>query len=127
MTAQGTEKVSWAENTPKGDNAKPTAVKPRLFSPAALKDLFSKIAEAVTGKPTPTFAARRKRREETGRAFVTALPPVVRRPPPPPIVHATAFLGDVLDWLNHLWNWNQPEQQLDQSSHPAQHYPTLDL
>ena len=44
--------------------------KPRLSSVDAIKDLFGKLAQAVTGKPTPSPCLKRKRRrEETGRAF----------------------------------------------------------
>jgi hypothetical protein len=35
-----------------------------------LKELFGKVAEAVTGKPTPALVARRKRREETKGGFM---------------------------------------------------------
>jgi len=44
--------------------------RPRLFSAVKIKELFGKLAEAVTGKPTPSLAAKRKRRrEETGGLF----------------------------------------------------------
>jgi len=67
--AQGTRSVSWAENTGTGEKQE-AAPRPRLFAPGAIKHLFGKLVEVLTGKPTPYIAtARRKRREETGRAF----------------------------------------------------------
>lgn len=52
------------------DKQEPAAEQPRRSFAQHLKDLFGRVAEAVAGKPTPTLAAKRKRRrEETGRAF----------------------------------------------------------
>lgn len=51
------------------DRQEPAAEKVRLFSVAKIKELFGKIAQAVTGKPTPSLTTRRKRRDETDRGF----------------------------------------------------------
>ena len=83
------------------------------------------MADAVTGKPTPSTRARRKRREETERAFRMAAAPLIRRLPVP-LAQATLFLADVFDWLNYMWNWNH-DAPLDQSASAGQHNPTLDL
>jgi hypothetical protein len=96
-------------------------------------ELFGKLAEAVTGKPTPTFAAvRRKRRDEGERGFRMYTAPIAERLSTP-VQRATDFLWEVLDWLNPTSNWNQPHpheqphEQLDQCASVAQNYPTLDL
>jgi hypothetical protein len=74
MTAQGTEIVPWAENTPKSmEGTALHQAKPRLFSAAKIKALFGQLAEAVTGKPTPALAAKRKRRREETRGGFMAL------------------------------------------------------
>lgn len=102
---------------------------PRLFSAARIKELFGKVAEAVTGKPTPSYRARRrKRQDETRTGFRMYAAPFAQRLPAP-IQRATDFLWDVLDWLNPTSNGNQPHphEQLDQCAPAAQHYPTLDL
>jgi hypothetical protein len=88
------------------------------------------MAEAVTGKPTPILAARRKRREEGERGFRMYVATIAERLPAP-LQQATDFLWDVLDWLNPTSNGNQPHpheyEQLDASASVAQNYPTLDL
>jgi hypothetical protein len=105
-----------------------TAPKPRSSFGQHLKDLFGKLAETVTGKPTPTLAARRKRRDEGERGFRMYAAPIAEHLPAP-IQRATDFLWNVLDWLNPTSNWNQPHphEQLDQCASAAQHYPTFDL
>jgi hypothetical protein len=74
LIAQGTEKVPWAENRPKAEPQPAAATgnaRPSLFSAAKLKGFFGKLAEAVTGKPTPSLAIpRRKRKEETRGGFM---------------------------------------------------------
>jgi hypothetical protein len=80
VTAQGVEKIPWAENTLKDDSKGPAPrPKPRLFSAAKIKELFGKVAEAVTGKPTPLLAAKRKRRREETRGGFVALARVVTK------------------------------------------------
>lgn len=55
-------------SAPKGTSTEPP--KPRSSLAQHLKDLYGKLAEAVTGKPTPALVIqRRKRRDETGRGF----------------------------------------------------------
>ena len=79
MTARGVEKTPWVENTPDGNTKEPAQAqqqppaKARLFSAATIKDFFGKVAEAVTGKPTPSLVKRRKRKEESKGAFSRAL------------------------------------------------------
>jgi hypothetical protein len=106
----------------------PAAEQPRRSFAQHLKGLFGKLAEAVTGKPTPTLVARRKRREEGERGFRMYVAPIAERLPVP-IQRAADFLWNVLDWLNPTSNWNQPHphEQLDQCASAAQHYPTFDL
>lgn len=72
MIAQG--KIPWAESTPAPAKQEPPAEQPRRSFAQQLKDAFGKLAEAVTGKPTPAlFLKRRKRREESKGAFSRAL------------------------------------------------------
>jgi hypothetical protein len=55
------------------DKQEPAAEQPRRSFAQHLKDLFGKLAEAVTGKPTPSLVQRRKRRDERKGAFSRAL------------------------------------------------------
>jgi hypothetical protein len=109
------------------DEHKPAAEKPRRSFATALKEAFGKLAEAVTGKPTPALVARRKRRDEGERGFRMYAPLAERLPAP--VQRAVDYLWDVLDSLNPTGNANQPHphEQLDQLSSPAQHYETLHL
>jgi hypothetical protein len=88
------------------------------------------VAEALTGKPTPSYSATRKKRTgETWGGFTMAATPVTRRPILPEVVfHAGLFLQETLDWL-HLWNWNHapPDTQLDHFDYGGQHCITLEL
>jgi len=72
MTAPG-EPSPGAKHTANGRKETPSPAKPSPFSAAKLKELFGKLAEAVTGKPTPSLAKWRKRREDTGRMFRKAV------------------------------------------------------
>jgi hypothetical protein len=75
MTAQGTTSVPRAENK----NAAPAPAKLRSSLAQHLKDLFGKLAESVTGKPTAALVQRRrKRREESQGAFSRAFVLTVR-------------------------------------------------
>jgi len=75
MTAQGTTSVPRAENK----NTAPAPAKLRSTLAQHLKDLFGKLAESVTGKPTPALVqSRRKRREESQGAFSRAFVLTVR-------------------------------------------------
>jgi len=108
----------------------PPAPRPSLG--AAIKELFGKLAEAITGKPTPALVARRKRREEGERGFRMYATPIAERLSTP-VQCATDFLWEVLDWLNPSSNGNQPHpheqphEQLDPCARVEQNYPTLDL
>jgi hypothetical protein len=73
MTAQGVEKIPWAETTVKGGREEIPQPRPRLFSAAKIRELFGKIAAAVTGKPTPSLKARRKKRGEDTRGLFRKL------------------------------------------------------
>jgi len=91
---------------------------------------FGKVAEAVTGKPTPAPVARRKRRDESERGFRMYAASIAQRLSTP-VQRAVDFLWEVLDWLNPTSNGNQPHphehEQLDQCASVEQNYPTLDL
>jgi hypothetical protein len=89
-----------AELSPKAENteasrerenhgrAAPEPAKAPLFSAGKLKQLFGKMAEVLTGKPTPSLTARRKRRGETEGAFNLAAVKV-----------AVRVLQSILDFL----------------------------
>jgi hypothetical protein len=96
-----------------------------------IKDLFGKLAELVTGKPTPSFAKRRKRREETGRSFQrTARRRFLRKPPrppdPPPIFLRApdALPPEMLDWMSPDY---QDDPGADEDYQPTPDYPSLKL
>lgn len=81
------------------DRQKPRAETPHLFSAANIRELFGKVAEAVTGKPAPSYsAARRKRTEETRGGFRMARAIICRIHRPPPLPERP-WLSDSLDWL----------------------------
>lgn len=103
MTAQGVEKIPWAENTPHREEQEPRAEQPRRSFAQQLKEAFGKLAEAVTGKPTPALVQRRKRRDEGERGFRMYAAPLFRRLHTP-LEHATVFLGGILDWLKERYS-----------------------
>jgi len=118
-----------AENTSHSANEKasgPPAPRPSFGQ--AIKELFGRVAEVLTGKPTPALVARRRRRDEGERGFRMYAAPIAEVLPAP-VQRATDFLWDVLDWLNPTSNSNQPHphEQLDQCASVTQNYPTLDL
>jgi hypothetical protein len=80
---------------------------PRPSFGTSIKELFGKLAQAITGKPTPALVARRKRREEeTWTGFKLAFHKIIRRiprPKTPPVEAARLWLADTLDWLQ-LWH-----------------------
>jgi len=58
------------------------------------------MAEAITGKPTPSYsAARKKRTEETRGGFKSLIPIIRRRIHRPPPLPERLWLSDTLDWL----------------------------
>ena len=72
---------------------------------------------ALTGGPSPE--PKRKRREETGRAFrITArkLLHRVTRIPAEAYNRATAYLADTLDWLNQ---WHPYDEQFSEDEKRA--------
>jgi hypothetical protein len=77
----------------------PATAKPPLFSAGRLKELFGKVAEALTGKPTPSLTARRKRRGETEGAFNLAATKVALR-----------VLQSILDFLY------EPQPRIDRKT-----------
>jgi len=79
------------------------------------------MAEAVTGKPTPSATARRKRREETGRAFRMLLRAIMNR------VHRPAHreperirFSDALDCMNPYWD-HAADDVFQDDFHPVEH------
>lgn len=103
MTALG-EPSPRAENTEDGREEKTPA---RRFQPGTIKQLFRDLKNALTGKDDqPAPEVKRKRREETGRAFRMTARKLMRRTirlPRQAFARATAYLADTLDWLN-LWH-----------------------
>jgi hypothetical protein len=94
-----------------GDKQEPEKGTParRLFQPGAITHLFRAVKNAITRNCPPAPEVRRKRREETGRAFrMTArkLLQRVTRIPAEAYASATAYLADTLDWLNQWQNYD---------------------
>ena len=91
----------------------------RLFQPGAIKQLFRAVKNALTRNHEPAPVVKRKRQEETGRAFrMTArklLQRVVRFPAEA-YGRATAYLSDTLDWLNQ---WHDYDNQMTEEVKPA--------
>ena len=91
----------------------------RLFQPGAIKQLFRAIKNALTRNDEPVPKVKRKRREETGRAFrITArkLLRRVERIPTEAYARATAYMADTLDWLNQ---WHHHDEHLTEDLKPA--------
>jgi hypothetical protein len=91
----------------------------RLFQPGAIKQLFRAVKNALTRNDEPAPKVKRKRREETGRAFrMTArkLLQRVARIPTETYARATAYLADTLDWLNQ---WHHHDEHFSEDTKPA--------
>jgi len=72
----------------------------------------------LTRRTKPGLSQRRRRSEETGRAFRTAAGNVLRRVVQlPGIASAVAVRWDTLDWLNP-WHGNDsaPDSEMDEGS-----------
>jgi hypothetical protein len=102
------------------------ALAPR-FLPAALKQLFSDVKKVLTARDESAPEVKRKRREETGRAFrMTARKLVCRvvRLPAEAYARATTYLSDTLDWLNQ-WHYQDDVPEDVQPAPQEQLYPHL--
>lgn len=87
------------------------------------------MKNALTGKDDePAPEMKRKRREETGRAFRMTARKIMRRTvrlPAEAYARATAYLADTLDWLN-LWHHNDEQFTEEIQSAASDHlYPHL--
>jgi len=104
-----------------GENQEPEKGIParRLFQPGAIKHLFRAVKNAVTRNRPAAPEMRRKRREETGRAFRMTARKLVRRVtriPAEAYARATAYLADTLDWLNQ---WQNYDDHFSEDAKPA--------
>jgi hypothetical protein len=119
---------SKAENTAGGRKENNRGTPARRFLPGAVKRLFREMKIALTGKEEPAPDVKRKRRDETTRAFHMTARNLVRRTvrlPAKAYAKATAYLADTLDWLN-LWHHHDPLAQ-DVQPAPTEHlYPHLE-
>jgi hypothetical protein len=88
------------------------------FLPAAIRQLFRHVKNVLTANDAPAPEVKRKRREETGRAFQMTARKLVRRAvriPAEAYVRATAYLADTFDWLNQ---WHH-QDDIAEDVHPA--------
>jgi hypothetical protein len=126
MTALG-EFSSKAENTAGGRKEDNPGVPGRRFLPGAIKQLFRDVKIALTGKDEPAPEVKRKRRDETTRAFRMTAGKLVRRAvrlPAKAYAKATAYLADTLDWLNLWYDHDHIPQDVEPA--PTEHlYPHL--
>jgi len=95
----------------------------------ALRRQFRAVMKALTRAPEPRPQARRRRRtEETGRAFRMTARKLLRRAVRIPVeayARATGYLADTLDWLN-LWHHGDQHFTEDVHHAPSDHlYPHL--
>lgn len=128
MTALGDiELSSKVENTAGSRESDNHGTPGPRFLPAALKQLFRDAKNVLTANDAPAPEVKRKRREETGRAFRMTARKLVRRAvriPAEAYVRATAYLADTLDWLNQ-WH-HQDDIAEDVQPAPSEHlYPHL--
>jgi hypothetical protein len=103
-----------------GDKQEPETGTParRLFEPRAIKQLFRAVKNALTRHDGPQ-EVKRKRREETGRAFRMTARKLLRRVARLPVeayARATTYLADTLDWLNQ---WHHHDDHLTEDANPA--------
>jgi hypothetical protein len=104
--------------------------KPRPAFTEILRRQFRAAVNAITyNAPAPQPVQRRRRSEDTGRAFRLAARKTMRRAarlPAEAYASATAYLSDTLDWLNPWNNEAASSSDLaeDYEQPPAQHlYP----
>jgi hypothetical protein len=94
--------------------------KPRPAFTETLKRQFRELVKAITRKaPAPQPVQRRRRSEDTGRAFRLAAGKTLRRAarlPAEAYVVATAYLSDTLDWLTQ---WHHHDSDPDEDFQPS--------
>jgi hypothetical protein len=100
--------------------------KPRPTFAETLKRQFHAVMNAITNKlPAPQPVQRRRRSEDTGKAFRMAARKIMRRAAriPAAAYTATAYLWDTLDWLNPWHNETDSTSELNEDfHHTEQHY-----
>lgn len=110
--------VETHEALPASFGAERERASPRPAPRAAPAGIFRKVAGELARRANSVQPApRRRRREDTGRAF-TAAKKIVRRAVALPAVYAAAaYLSDTLDWLN-LWQDNDtgPDEGFEASA-----------
>lgn len=94
-----------------------------------LKRQFRALVKAITHKaPGSQPAARRRRTEETGKAFRMTARTVVRRTRIPAAAYrAAAYIWDTLDWLNPWHDAGSTNEVDADCQHSEQHYLSLHL
>ena len=105
--------------------------KPRPTFTEALKRQFRELMKAITNKPpAPQPVQRRRRTEDTGKAFRMTARKMMRRAAriPAAAYTATAYLWDTLDWLNPWQHDASSTSELDEDcQHGEQHHLSLHL
>jgi hypothetical protein len=92
-----------------------------------LKRQFREMVKAITDThPAPHPIQRRRRREDTGRAFRMTARKIVRRAAriPAAATAAVAYLWDTLDWLNP---WHHDASSTDELGDDCQNHLSLHL
>lgn len=102
-----------------GDNQERKPAGPAFTD--AVKRQFRELVSAITHRaPAPEPEQRRRRGEDTGRAFRMAARKIMRRTARLPIeayAAATGYLSDTLDWLNQ---WHHPDDDASEDFQPMQ-------
>ena len=105
--------------------------KPRPTFAETLKRQFRAVMNAITNKlPAPQPVQRRRRSEDTGKAFRMAARKRMRRPAriPAAAYAAAAYLWDTLDWLNPWQHDASSTSELDDDcQHGEQQHLSLHL
>jgi len=98
--------------------------KPQPAFTVTLKRQFRELVRAITRKPlAPQPAARRRRAEDTGKAFRMAARKIICRAvclPAEAYAVATAYISDTLDWFNP---WQHQDREAEENCTP----PSSDL
>ena len=94
-----------------------------------LKRQFRQVMKAISEPPAaPQPVKKKRRREDTGKAFRLTARKVMRRTarlPAEAYVAATGYLSDTLDWLNQ-WHHHDSGKDEDFHAHQGDHlYPHL--
>ena len=121
MTRRGTREPPAENQSPAPDRKAPRFAE-------TLKREFRELMKALTCKPPDPAPARRRKTEDTGRAFAAAARNIMRRAVrlPAAAYAAAVFLSDTLDWLNP-WH-HETATELDenfQHTAPPHLYPHL--